>query len=177
VAFEQSYAGVDGDSASAAELFCLFSAVAGLPLRQDVGVTGSVNQHGQIQPIGGINEKVEGFFDVCRLRGLTGEQGVCFPRANVPNLVLRPDVCEAVQRGQFHLWPIESLDEGLELLTGLPAGDIAVADSVHGQVAARFEQINRAMRETPPAPLERSAPVPPAPVPGPPTPPPLPPHG
>ncbi len=177
VAFEQSYGGVDGDSASAAELFCVVSAVTGLPLRQDVGVTGSVNQHGRIQPIGGINEKVEGFFDVCRLRGLTGAQGVCFPRANVPNLVLRPDVCEAIRQGQFHLWPIETLDEGLELLTGLPAGDVGDAGTVHGRVAARFEEINRAMRESPPAPLERAAPAPPTPVPGPPTPPPLPPHG
>jgi predicted ATP-dependent protease len=178
VAFEQSYGGIDGDSASTAELFCLVSAVAGLPLRQDIGVTGSVNQHGQVQAIGGINEKIEGFFDVCRLRGLTGEQGVCFPRANVPNLVLRPDVGQAVAAGQFHLWPIESLDEGLELLTGLPAGDVTAPDSVHGRVAARFEQINRAMQATPPAPLERAGSVPPAtPAPTPPAPPPLPPHG
>jgi predicted ATP-dependent protease len=177
VAFEQSYAGIDGDSASAAELFCLVSALTGLPLRQDVGVTGSVNQHGQVQPIGGINEKIEGFFDVCRLNGLTGEQGVCFPRANVANLVLRPDVGEAVAGGQFHLWPIETLDEGLELLTGLPAGDVMIADSVHGRVAARFEQISGAMREHPLTPLERAA----GPAAGlaaiPPAPPPLPPHG
>jgi predicted ATP-dependent protease len=178
VAFEQSYGGVDGDSASAAELFCLVSALAGLPLRQDVGVTGSVNQHGQIQSIGGINEKIEGFFDVCRLVGLTGKQGVCFPRANVPNLVLRPDVREAVAGGRFHVWPIETLDEGLELLTGLPAGDVTVADSVHGRVAARFEQISGAMRERPPTPLERPATIPAAtPATPPPTPPPLPPHG
>ncbi|MCI0463945.1 MAG: AAA family ATPase [Gemmataceae bacterium] len=178
IAFEQSYVGVDGDSASAAELFCLVSALAGLPLRQDVGVTGSVNQHGQIQSIGGINEKIEGFFDVCRLRGLTGEQGVCFPRANVPNLVLRPDVREAVAQSQFHLWAIETLDEGLELLTGLSAGNVSDAESVHGRVAGRFERIGQAMRETPPTPLERAT-LPPGPAapPNPPAPPTLPPHG
>jgi predicted ATP-dependent protease len=178
LAFEQSYGGVDGDSASAAELFCLVSALAGLPLRQDIGVTGSVNQHGQVQSIGGINEKIEGFFDVCRLRGLTGEQGVCFPRANLPNLVLRPDVAAAVAKGQFHLWGVETLDEGLELLTGLPAGDVSDPTSVHGRVAARFREINQAMREMPPALLERAAgAAAAASLPQPPGPPSLPPHG
>jgi len=178
LAFEQSYGGVDGDSASAAELFCLVSALAGVPLRQDVGVTGSVNQHGQIQAIGGINEKIEGFFAVCRLRGLTGEQGVCFPRTNKPNLVLRPEVREAVASGQFHLWAIDTLDEGLELLTGLPAGNVSVAGSVHGRVADRFREIGEAMRASPPSPLERAAGTPAAvPATSPPSPPPLPPHG
>ncbi|MBI1915336.1 MAG: AAA family ATPase [Planctomycetes bacterium] len=178
LAFEQSYGGVDGDSASAAELFCLVSALAGVPLRQDVGVTGSVNQHGQIQSIGGLNEKIEGFFEVCRLHGLTGEQGVCFPRTNAPNLVLRPEVCEAVARGQFHLWAIDTLDEGLALLTGLPAGDVGEPGSVHGRVADRFRQIGEAMRASPTSPLERAAGAPAAvPPTTPPSPPPLPPHG
>jgi predicted ATP-dependent protease len=177
LAFEQSYSGIDGDSASAAELFCLVSALSGLPLRQDVGVTGSVNQHGVIQAIGGVNEKIEGFFDLCRAAGLTGTQGVCFPKANVPNLVLRPDVVEAVRQGQFHLWPLETLDQGLELLMGVRAGEVADADSVHGRVAARFGQISRAMQETPPPPLERTSSVPPPVPPPPPAPPELPPHG
>ena len=178
LAFEQSYSGIDGDSASAAELFCLVSALSGLPLRQDVGVTGSVDQHGRIQAIGGINEKIEGFFDVCRIAGLTGSQGVCFPKANVPNLVLRPDVIEAVASGRFHLWPIERLDQGLELLTGTPAGEVSDPQSVHGRVAARFQQISQAMRETPPSPLERAAAAPAAAgPPPPPAPPSLPPHG
>jgi predicted ATP-dependent protease len=178
MAFEQSYSGIDGDSASAAELFCLVSALSGLPLRQDVGVTGSVNQHGEIQAIGGINEKIEGFFDVCKMTGLTGTQGVCFPKANVTNLVLRPDVIEEIAAGRFHLWPIDSLDEGLELLTGNRAGDIHDPESVHGRVVARFQQISQAMRETPPTPLERAVtatgPIVPPP---PPSPPELPPHG
>lgn len=177
LAFEQSYGGIDGDSASAAELFCLVSALSGLPLRQDIGVTGSVNQHGMIQVIGGVNEKIEGFFDVCRAQGLSGTQGVCFPQANVPNLILRPDVVEAVRQGRFHLWPLETLDEGLTLLTGLPAGDVTQPDSVHGRVAARFQQIGQAMRDTPPSPLERNAPVPSTAPPLPPAPPSLPPHG
>lgn len=177
LAFEQSYSGIDGDSASAAELFCLVSALSGIPLRQDVGVTGSVNQHGEIQAIGGINEKIEGFFDVCKMHGLTGEQGVCFPKANVPNLVLRPDVLAAIERKQFHLWAIESLDQGLELLTGLRAGDVGDPDSVHGKVAQRFRAIREAMRETPPTPLERAATTSPGVPPAPPAPPSLPPHG
>jgi lon-related putative ATP-dependent protease len=120
--FEQSYGGVDGDSASSAELYALLSAIAEVPLRQDLAVTGSVNQHGQVQPIGGVNEKVEGFFDVCHERGLTGAQGVLIPAANLDNLMLRPDVIEAVEAGDFHVYPVETIDQGIELLTGLEAG-------------------------------------------------------
>jgi lon-related putative ATP-dependent protease len=121
--FEQSYSGVEGDSASSAELYALLSAIAEVPIKQSLAVTGSVNQHGQIQPIGGVNEKIEGFFDVCKARGLTGEQGVLIPAANVKNLMLRQDVVEAVAAGKFHIYPIETIDQGIEILTGMPAGE------------------------------------------------------
>ncbi|KPK06529.1 MAG: ATP-dependent protease [Anaerolineae bacterium SG8_19] len=121
--FEQSYSGVDGDSASSAELYALLSALAEVPLKQSLAVTGSVNQYGQVQAIGGVNEKVEGFFDVCRAGGLTGEQGVLIPAANVIHLMLRPDVVETVEAGQFHIFAVETIDQGLEILTGLPAGE------------------------------------------------------
>ncbi len=120
--FEQSYEGVEGDSASAAELYAILSALSGLPLRQDIAVTGSVNQRGQIQPVGGVNEKIEGFFAVCKARGLTGQQGVIIPATNVQHLMLREEVIEAVEAGQFHIYPIRTVDEGLEILTGVAAG-------------------------------------------------------
>jgi len=121
--FEQSYGGVEGDSASSAELYALLSALAELPLRQDLAVTGSINQQGEIQAIGGVNEKVEGFFDICRKRGLTGTQGVLIPRANVQHLMLRRDVIDACAAGKFSIFPIETADQGIELLTGHPAGE------------------------------------------------------
>jgi len=120
--FEQSYAGVEGDSASSAELYAVLSALANLPIRQGIAVTGSVNQHGQIQAIGGVNQKIEGFFEICQARGLTGEQGVLIPRSNVPHLMLRADVVDAVRAGQFHIWAVTTIGEGIELLTGVPAG-------------------------------------------------------
>ena len=120
--FEQSYGGVDGDSASAAELYAILSSLSQLPLRQDIAVTGSVNQRGQIQPIGGVNQKIEGFFDVCRAKRLTGRQGVMIPRLNVKDLMLRRDVISAVERGRFHIWPVETINQGLEMLTGIKAG-------------------------------------------------------
>ncbi len=122
ITFEQSYEEVEGDSASAAELYALLSGLSGYPLRQDFAVTGSVNQHGQVQAIGGVNEKVEGFFDVCRLKGLTGQQGVLIPFSNIKNLMLREDVVAAVSAGKFHIYPITTIDEGIELLTGIEAG-------------------------------------------------------
>jgi lon-related putative ATP-dependent protease len=120
--FEQSYGGVEGDSASSAELYALLSALADSPLRQDLAVTGSVNQHGEIQAIGGVNEKIEGFFDICEKRGLTGTQGVLIPQANVQHLMLRKDVTEACAADRFAVYPIATLDEGIALLTGLSAG-------------------------------------------------------
>lgn len=120
--FEQSYGGVEGDSASSAELYALLSALADVPLRQDLAVTGSVNQHGEIQAIGGVNEKIEGFFDICEKRGLTGTQGVLIPQANVQHLMLRKDVTDACAAGRFAVYPIATLNEGIALLTGLSAG-------------------------------------------------------
>jgi lon-related putative ATP-dependent protease len=141
--FEQSYSGVEGDSASSAELYALLSALAEAPLKQSLAVTGSVNQHGQVQAIGGVNEKIEGFFEVCRARGLTGEQGVLIPAANVKHLMLRQDVVEAVTAGQFHIYPVETIDQGLEILTDLPAGERDEAgnypeDSLNWRVEARL---------------------------------------
>ena len=121
--FEQSYGGVEGDSASSAELYALLSALAELPLRQDLAVTGSVNQHGQVQAIGGVNEKIEGFFDVCAARGLTGTQGVLIPHSNAQHLMLRADVVQACAAGRFAVYPIRTIDEGIRLLTSREAGE------------------------------------------------------
>ncbi|MCF8053547.1 MAG: AAA family ATPase [Desulfobacterales bacterium] len=121
--FEQSYGGIEGDSASSAELYALLSAISKIPIKQSFAVTGSVNQHGQVQPIGGVNEKIEGFFDTCHARGLTGEQGVLIPESNVSHLMLRRDVIEAVEKGQFHIYAVQTIDEGIELLTGMEAGE------------------------------------------------------
>ena len=123
IAFEQSYAGVDGDSASSTEVYAVLSALSGLPLRQDLAVTGSLNQMGEIQPIGGVNEKIEGFFEVCKAKGLTGTQGVMIPHQNIQNLMLRSDIVQAAAEGKFRIYPIHTIDEGIGLLTGVPAGE------------------------------------------------------
>ncbi|GAB4116577.1 MAG: ATP-binding protein [Candidatus Caldatribacteriota bacterium] len=122
ICFEQSYSGVEGDSASSTEAYALLSSLSDLPLRQDIAVTGSINQKGEIQPIGGVNQKIEGFYDVCKAKGLTGTQGVIIPALNVPDLMLRKDVVEAIKEGKFHLYPIKTIDEGIEILTGVKAG-------------------------------------------------------
>jgi ATP-dependent Lon protease len=174
LAFEQSYGWIDGDSASSAELYCLLSSLADVPIRQEIAVTGSVNQHGEVQVIGGVNEKIEGFFDVCRIKGLTGTQGVCVPRGNVPNLILRRDVIEAVEKGEFHIWAVETIDEGLELLTGVPAGSRFEEGSIHYLVDQRLrEHLARLQEQPAPATVARSliiqpnAPPPqPPPIPG-----------
>jgi lon-related putative ATP-dependent protease len=145
--FEQSYSGVEGDSASSAELYALLSAIAGIPIRQSLAVTGAVNQHGQVQAIGGANEKIEGFFDICKSRGLTGDQGVLIPSANIRHLMLRQDVIAAVQAGQFAIYPVENVDQGIELLTGIPAGEPDEAgnyppDTVNGRVQARLKELS-----------------------------------
>ncbi|MCB1472547.1 MAG: AAA family ATPase [Rhodobiaceae bacterium] len=142
--FEQSYGGVDGDSASSAELYALLSALAEAPIRQDLAVTGSVNQFGEVQAIGGVNEKIEGFFDVCMARGLTGRQGVLIPKSNIKHLMLRPDVVEACCNGEFAVYPVSSIDEGIALLTGVPAGELQAdgrfpPDSINARVEARLE--------------------------------------
>ncbi|MEJ2677640.1 MAG: ATP-binding protein [Gemmatimonadota bacterium] len=144
--FEQSYGGIDGDSASSAELYTLLSAIADVPIRQSFAVTGSVNQHGRIQAIGGVNEKIEGFFDVCRARGLTGDQGVLIPDSNVQHLMLRRDVREAVEAGRFHIYAVETVDQGIALLTGMPAGEPDgdggyPPESVNGRVARRLAEL------------------------------------
>ncbi|MCL4504672.1 MAG: AAA family ATPase [Chloroflexi bacterium] len=121
--FEQSYGTIDGDSASSAELYTLLSVLADLPIKQSIAVTGSVNQHGHVQAIGGVNQKIEGFFDLCNARGLTGAQGVIIPQSNMLDLMLREEVIDAVKSGQFHVWAVSNIDEGVELLTGVPAGE------------------------------------------------------
>jgi predicted ATP-dependent protease len=123
ITFEQSYGGIDGDSASTTELYALLSALSDLPLNQGIAVTGAVNQHGEVQVVGGVTRKIEGFYDICRERGLTGEQGVLVPAANVKNLMLKEEVVEAVRAGRFHVWAVSHIDEGIELLTGRAAGE------------------------------------------------------
>lgn len=146
VCFEQSYEMVEGDSASCAELFAILSGLSGAPLRQDIAVTGSVDQNGNVQPVGGVNQKIEGFYHVCKLKGLTGEQGVIIPRQNVKNLMLKPEVVEAVAEGRFHVWAIGHVDEGIELLTGIPAGEPSRPDTIHGRVAARLRDFLEALK-------------------------------
>lgn len=149
--FEQSYGGVEGDSASMAELCALLSAVGEVPIRQDVAITGSVDQHGRGQAVGGVDEKVEGFFELCQERGLTGTQGVIIPKSNLAQLMLKDELVEAVQEGRFSVWPVETVDEALELLTGLPAGERGPDDryppgSVNARVAARLEELAQAAK-------------------------------
>ena len=123
ICFEQSYDGVEGDSASSTELYALLSALSGIPIRQGIAVTGSVNQRGMIQPIGGVNHKIEGFYAVCKAKGLTGEQGVLIPKVNERHLMLKDEVLEAVRAGQFHVWSVETVAQGIEILTGTAAGE------------------------------------------------------
>lgn len=143
IAFEQSYGGIDGDSASSTELYAILSSLAELPIAQGIAVTGSVNQKGEIQPIGGVNEKIEGFFRVCQQKGLTGEQGVLIPRRNVKNLMLKEEVIEAVREGTFHIYGVETVEEGIEILTGCPVGGIDAQgeyeeNTVFGKVAGKL---------------------------------------
>jgi ATP-dependent Lon protease len=122
IAFEQSYSGVDGDSASTTEIYALLSSLSEVPIRQSIAVTGSVNQKGEVQAIGGVNAKIEGFYTCCRQLGLTGRQGVMIPESNVKDLMLRKEVVEAVKRGEFHIYAVKTVDEGIEILTGKEAG-------------------------------------------------------
>jgi ATP-dependent Lon protease len=150
--FEQSYSGVDGDSASSAEVYALLSALSELPIRQELAVTGSVNQHGDIQPIGGVNQKIEGFYDVCKLKGLTGKQGVLIPAENVDDLMLRDEVIEAVAQGQFHIYPVGTVEQGIEILTGVGAGKHNSngkfgLGSVFARVDARLHDMAQTMRK------------------------------
>jgi lon-related putative ATP-dependent protease len=141
VCFEQSYDGVDGDSASSTELYALLSSLSEIPIQQGIAVTGSVNQNGEVQAIGGVNQKIEGHYDVCRLKGLTGAQGVMIPRANLRHLMLRPDVIDAVRANKFHIYAVGTIDEGIEVLTGVPAGTRDSAGNyVEGTVNERVQK-------------------------------------
>jgi predicted ATP-dependent protease len=122
--FEQSYGGVDGDSASSTELYSILSALSELPIKQNLAVTGSVNQKGEVQAIGGVNEKIEGFYKTCKAKGLKGDEGVMIPRSNVQHLMLNEEVVEAVRQGRFHIYPVSTIDEGIEILTGVNAGQL-----------------------------------------------------
>ncbi|MBI3971602.1 MAG: AAA family ATPase [Chloroflexi bacterium] len=150
--FEQTYGEVEGDSASVAELLTLLSAISDVPLRQDVAVTGSINQHGQIQPVGGVTRKIEGFYAACKLKGLTGEQGVLIPAANRRHLMLKEEVRDAVGAGRFHIWASTHVDEAIELLTGLPAGERGVdgtfpEGTFHRRVEEQVEEYARRLRD------------------------------
>ncbi|MFN8522241.1 MAG: AAA family ATPase [Chloroflexota bacterium] len=150
--FEQSYEEVEGDSASLAETLALLSRLADAPLRQSIAVTGSMNQYGVVQPIGGANEKIEGFFDVCAARGLTGEQGVIVPASNVENLMLRDDVVAAAEQGKFHVYAVHSVDEAIEIISGVPAGSRGSdgqfqPDGIHSRVDARLRELAQALRD------------------------------
>ena len=162
VCFEQSYGGIDGDSASSTELYALISSLSGVPLRQDLAVTGSVNQWGEIQPIGGINEKVEGFFATCQAVGLTGRQGVVMPVQNIDGLVLRPEVIEAIRAGRFHLYPVRTIDEGIEVLTGCKAGTIFEKGTVHYLATQRLRHLAEGLRQFAAAPAPSGSEGPPA---------------
>ena len=151
VCFEQSYDTIDGDSASSTELFAILSTIADAPIKQGIAVTGSVNQRGEIQPIGGVNRKIEGFFDVCKVKGLTGGQGVIIPRKNVKNLMLREDVVEAVRRGKFHVYPIDHVDQGIEILTGIRAGQRDESgrypeETINARVVKRLDEMAENLR-------------------------------
>lgn len=152
IGFEQSYTGVDGDSASSTELYALLSAISGIPIDQGIAVTGAVNQNGQVQAVGGATQKIEGFFDTCKAKGLTGNQWVIVPRDNLKHLAVSEEVTEAVRRKQFHIYGVSTVDEGIEVLTGVPAGD-RQADgafpegTVHHAVEGRLEKMARSARE------------------------------
>jgi predicted ATP-dependent protease len=143
---------IEGDSASSTELYALLSSLSDLAIRQDIAVTGSVNQRGQVQAIGGVNHKIEGFYDICRLQGWTKKQGVMIPQTNVRHLMLREDVVEAVKKGEFHIYAVSTIDEGISLLTGIEAGERDKdgnfsPDTVHGKVQARLEELAHKAKE------------------------------
>ncbi|MBD3288315.1 AAA family ATPase [candidate division KSB1 bacterium] len=152
VVFEQSYQGVEGDSASSAELYAILSMLADAPIRQNIAVTGSVNQHGEVQAIGGVNEKIEGFFDVCQTNGLTGEQGVIIPDSNKKNLMLREEVIKAIEDNKFHVWAITTIDQGIEILTGIPAGERQADGSfpkntLNEKIESRLKSYEKSLKE------------------------------
>ena len=147
ICFEQLYNGIDGDSASSTELYALLSSLSEIPIAQGIAVTGSINQKGEIQAIGGVNEKIEGFFEICRRRGLTGSQGVMIPKQNIVNLNLHEDVIKVVKEGKFHIYGISTIDEGIEILTGVPAGDINVPGTVYYLVNQTLKKFIKNVRD------------------------------
>ncbi|MDB5108788.1 MAG: peptidase lon domain protein [Candidatus Binatus sp.] len=174
ICFEQSYSGIDGDSASSTELYGLLSALSGVPLRQELAVTGSVDQYGNVQAIGGVNQKVQGFYRVCKAIGLTGTQGVMVPRSNVANLMLDPETDAAITGGQFHIYPVDTIDHGIEILTGVKAGTIEEPGTINYMVDQRLKNMaailrdrplseTRVIQELPPPPPEPKPPSPPEP--------------
>ncbi len=151
ITFEQLYGMIEGDSATCAELYSLLSAIAGVPIKQNIAITGSMDQNGNVQPIGGVNEKIEGFFELCRLRGLDGSHGVIIPKRNVKNLMLKKDVVEAVRDGKFHIYEIDHVDEGVEILMGIPAGELSEdgtypEGTLHHLVSKRLAEIREALK-------------------------------
>ena len=152
ITFEQSYGGIDGDSASSTELYGILSALSDAPIDQGIAVTGSVNQHGEVQPIGGVNQKIEGFFKVCKSMGLTGKQGVMIPSRNIGDLMLDPEVLEEVRKGNFHIWAVQHVDQGIEILTGKPAGKIDEEgnfpeDTINYLVNNRLLELSEGLKE------------------------------
>ena len=153
--FEQNYEGVEGDSASSTELYSILSALSGLPIKQCFAVTGSVNQKGEVQAIGGVNEKIEGFFEVCKAKGFTGKQGVMIPESNVQNLMLKEEIVEAVKAGKFHIYSVKTIDEGIEILTGVKAGErrkdgTFESETVNYKVDRHLKEMAEKLREFPP---------------------------
>ncbi|MDA8105035.1 MAG: hypothetical protein M0Z71_06590, partial [Nitrospiraceae bacterium] len=152
ITFEQLYDMIEGDSASCAELYVILSSLAGLPLKQNIAVTGSMDQNGDVQPIGGVNEKIEGFFDLCKVRGLDGTHGVVIPQKNVKHLMIKQEVVDAVKEGKFSIYPIDRVEEGMEIFTGMPMGEMKddgtyPEGTVNYLVTKRLEEISKAIRE------------------------------
>jgi predicted ATP-dependent protease len=152
LSFEQSYGMVEGDSASSTELYVILSALAEVPIYQGIAVTGSVSQKGEIQPIGGVNQKIKGFFDICKHKGLTGKQGVMIPEKNMRNLMLKHEVIDAVKEGKFHIWPVSTIEQGIEILTGMEAGErqpdgTYPEGTIFRKVDQRLRQITEIMKE------------------------------
>jgi predicted ATP-dependent protease len=150
--FEQSYSGVDGDSASSTETYTMMSALSGVPIKQSLAVTGSVNQKGDVQAIGGVNEKIEGFYELCKFRGLDGSHGVVIPESNVKNLMLKEEVVDAIKEGRFHIYPVKTIDEGIEVLTGVPAGELSdegvyPEGTINGLVQRRLDELAKVSKE------------------------------
>jgi predicted ATP-dependent protease len=145
--FEQSYAEIEGDSASSTELYALLSSLAKVTIQQGIAVTGSVNQKGEIQSIGGINEKIEGYFEVCKLMGLNKEQGIIIPSSNIQNLMLKDDVIDAVQHNQFKIWSVDTIDDGIEILTGTKAGSIEEEGTIHWLINNTLTEFSATLKE------------------------------